>query len=92
MPDESIRDSKGNAQGSFLVRAFYEILKDVEYRLESLETIILRMRREIGKETQAKEWVDVQHTHSKRIFLRKREDTSDLLFPTEIRVQFFFSS
>ncbi len=90
MPGESSRDSSGEAMGCYLVSTLNTILRNPKWRLETLESICLRMRRGIGDETCAKEWVDVEHSHSKPILLRRRTDTSNLLIPPQFRVQFFF--
>ncbi len=79
MPDEAAGDSSSDGSGCYLVSTLDEILRNPKWRLETLESICLRMRRGIGNKTCAKEWVDVEHTHSKPILLRRRKDPSNLL-------------
>ncbi len=89
MPGETSRDSSGEAMGCYLVSMLNKILRDPKWRLETLNYISLRMRRGIGHETTAKEWVDVEHSHSKPILLRRKSDPLELLIPPQIRVHFF---
>ncbi len=91
MPDEAARDSSGDGTGCYLVSALDKVLRNSKWRLEALESISLRMRRGIGSETCAKEWVDVEHSHSKPILLRRKTDPPSLLIPPQIRVEFFSS-
>ncbi len=73
MPKSMIFDS-GAGSGSYLVDALDEILRNDEYRFEDLDSMVLRLRRGVGKMTCAKEWVQVEHSHSKKIFLFRKED------------------
>ncbi len=90
MPDEPTTDSTGRRTGCYLVSTLDEVLRNPKWRLETLEAICLRMRRGIGNKTCAKEWVDVEHTHSKPILLRRKEDPPNLLTLHQSRgVEFF---
>ncbi len=86
MPGQPISDSKGDGKGSHLVEALNKFLRNDEHRLKSLTSIYLKVTTEIREETQAGELVDVHHTHSKHIYLRRKSDALDLLLPPEIRV------
>ncbi len=72
MPKSTIFDG-GAGRGSYLVNALDEILRNDEYRFEDLDSMVLRLRRGVGKMSSAKEWVQVEHSHSKKIFLFRKE-------------------
>ncbi len=87
MPGDSSRDTSGEGRGCYLVSTLDKILRNPKWRLETFEYIALRMRRGIGDETSAKEWVDVEHSHSKPILLRCKKDPPYLLIPLQIFVE-----
>ncbi len=90
MPNESARDNNGrDGDGCYLVSTLDKVMRHRKWRLETLESISLRMRRGIGNETCAKEWVDVEHSHSKPILLRRKTDPLELLVPPQMQVEFF---
>ncbi len=89
MPEEPARDSSGQGTGCYLISTLDNVLRDPKWRLQTLESICLRMRRGIGSETCAKEWVDVEHSHSKPILFRRKNDPAHLLTPPQIRVECF---
>ncbi len=66
MPGDAIYDSAGKGRGSYFVEALDKILRDEKWGKEDLDSIILRMRRGIGEETCAKEWVHLESAHSKK--------------------------
>ncbi len=76
MPHDAIFDTsgEGKGKGSYLVRSFVDILADDDSRMESLHSIILRMRRGVGKESCAKEWIHVEASDSRHIYFRRESD------------------
>ncbi len=74
MPGNAIYDSRGVGKGSYFVETLVRILRNEKWRKEDLYSIILRMRRGIGKATFAREWVHFESANSKKIFFDKSKE------------------
>ncbi len=65
MPHDAIFDTSGEGKGSYLAHVLHEVLTHEEWRHEALDSMVLRMRRGVGHKSGAREWVQVEASHSR---------------------------
>ncbi len=84
MPGETAVDNSGRREGCFLIRALDTVLRNSKWRLETLHNITTRMQRWIREKAHAEELAHIEHTQSKPIVLRKKNESSLQFSPGEM--------